>query len=308
MRFGAAFWVQRTGWPEIREAVAAAEEAGFDSLWVDDHLLTDEGPWEDDKLEGWTIASAMAAITSRATVGHLVTANTLRSPGLVAKMATTLDHVSGGRAVVGLGGGWFEREHAAFGVDFGTSIGERLDRLDEAAGLIRRLLDGERFSHAGRFYRFEDALARPRPVQPHVPILVGGSGRRKTLRTVARYADHWNAYGRPAQVADAAATLAAHCADVGRDPATIERSVSLNVIVRRSETASAAAWAAVARRHLPVEGENVLDLGGPPESVAAGLREYAAVGVDHAIWIFRAPFDLETIGRLAEVRALVDDA
>ena len=122
MRFGAAFWIQRTGWPELRDAVVRAEAAGFDDLWLDDHLLSDEGDWRDPKLEGWSSLAAVATVTSRARLGLLVAANTFRNPGLTAKLATTLDHVSGGRAILGIGGGWFEREHDAFGIDFGSRL------------------------------------------------------------------------------------------------------------------------------------------------------------------------------------------
>ena len=217
MRFGAAYWVQRTGWPELREAVLRAEAAGFDDLWIDDHLLSDEGDWRDPKLEGWTTLAAVAAVTERARLGHMVVANTLRNPGLTAKMTTTLDHVSGGRMILGLGAGWFAREHEAFGFDFGTGFGERLDRLGEAVPLIRRLLDGETVTHEGRFYRFDEAVCAPRPLQARVPILIGGSGPKKTLPLVARYADLWNTYGSPAELAASDAILRAACEAVGRD-------------------------------------------------------------------------------------------
>ena len=150
------------------------------------------GPWEQPIFEGWSVLAALGPLTSRVRLGLMVGANTFRNPGLTAKLATTLDHVSGGRAVLGIGGAWFEREHDAYGIDFGSGFGERLDRLDEAVMLMRRLLDGERFSHEGRFYTFHDALCEPRPIQAHLPILVGGSGPRKTLRTVALRADGWN--------------------------------------------------------------------------------------------------------------------
>ena len=195
MRFGAAFWIQRTTWPELRDACLAAERAGWDSLWVDDHLLADEGDPADAKLEGWATISALAAVTQRVRLGLLVGANTFRSPGLTAKLATTVDHLSGGRFVLGLGGGWFEPEHDAFGLDFGSGFGERLDRLDESVGLIRRLLDGERVTHDGRFYAMHDAVCAPRPIQERLPILIGGSGPTKTLRTTARHADLWNGFG-----------------------------------------------------------------------------------------------------------------
>ena len=217
MRFGAAFWVQRTGWPELRDAVLHAEAAGFDDLWVDDHLLSDEGDWTDGKLEGWTTLAALAAVTTRARLGHMVTANTFRNPGLVAKMAATVDHVSDGRVILGLGAGWFEREHDAFGLKFGPWMGERIDRLGEATGVIRRLLDGERVTHEGPHYRLHDAVCAPRPVQARLPILLGGAGPKKTLPLVARHADLWNLYGSPEKAADADAVLREACAAIGRD-------------------------------------------------------------------------------------------
>lgn len=302
MKFGAAFWVQRTDWPSLRDAVVAAEAAGFDSLWIDDHLLCDEGPPEAPKLEGWTVAAALAPLTSRATIGHLVTANTFRNPGLLAKMTVTLDQLSAGRAVLGIGGGWFEREHDAFGLEFGAGFGERLDRLAEAVGLIRRLLDGERVTHDGRFYRFQDALCEPRPLQAHLPILIGGSGPKKTLPLVARVADMWNAYGTPETLASSMAIIDELCRAIGRDPATIERSATQNVVIRDTVVTAQAAYEDVRRAHQPQPGEDLLDVGGPPEVVAEALRAYADAGIDHSIWIFRSPWDTATISRLAEVR------
>ena len=303
MRFGAAFWIQRTGWPELRDAVVRAEAAGFDDLWLDDHLLSDEGDWRDPKLEGWSSLAAVATVTSRARIGLLVAANTFRNPGLTAKLATTLDHVSGGRAILGIGGGWFEREHDAFGIDFGAGFGERLDRLGEAVPLIRRLLDGERVTHDGRFYRMHDAVCEPRPIQARLPILIGGSGPRKTLPLVARHADIWNAYGSPDTLAAADAILREACAAAGRDEREIERTTNLNVVMRADRGEADAAWPTWRDPHDLRPGRDDLDAGGSPDDVAAALEPYRAAGFEHVIFVFRSPFDLETIDRLPELRA-----
>ena len=305
VRIGAAFWVQRTDWPSLRAALETADAAGANDLWIDDHLLTDEGDASDGKLEGWTTLAAAAAVTTRARLGLLVSANTFRNPGLTAKLATTLDHLSAGRAILGLGGGWFEEEHTAFGLDFGSGFGERLDRLAESVEVIRRLLDGERFSHDGRFHQLRDALAAPRPVQPHLPILIGGSGPQKTLRIVARHADLWNAYGSPASLAASDAILRERCAEVGRDRDEIERTVNLNVVVRSTRADAARVWTGYAEAHRPREGEGRLVVGGPVEAVAEALAEYVAVGFRHPILIFRSPWDLETIGSLGAIREAV---
>jgi F420-dependent oxidoreductase-like protein len=303
MRFGAAFWVQRTGWLELREAAVRAEAAGFDDLWIDDHLLSDEGDWADDKFEGWTTLAALAAVTTRVRLGHMVTANTFRNPGLLAKMATTVDHVSGGRVVLGMGAGWFEREHEAFGIDFGSGFGERLDRLVEAVPVVRRLLDGETVTHEGRFYTLREAVCAPRPVQARLPILVGGSGPRKTLPLVARSADLWNCYGTPDEVAAADEILREACAAAGRDEREIERTVDLNVVVRPTREAAEAAWRDWLETHRPQAGEEGLDAAGPVEDVAEVLARYRDVGFAHPVMVFRTPWDTETMERLPELRA-----
>src|SRR6476660_3863224 len=157
IRVGALLWPQTDSWPELRDAALRADRAGLDSLWTWDHLNAIVGPWEQPILEGWTTLAGLAPITTTATLGLMVAANTFRNPGLTAKLATTLDHLSGGRAVLGLGGAWFEREHEACGIDFGSGFGERLDRLDEAVILVRRLLDGETVTHEGPVYPMRDA-------------------------------------------------------------------------------------------------------------------------------------------------------
>lgn len=311
MEFGAAFWIQRTDWPSLRDACVAAEVAGFEAIYLDDHLLSDEGDWTSPKLEGWTALAALAPLTTRARMGHLVAANTFRNPGLTAKLATTLDHISGGRFVLGIGGGWFEREHDAFGLDFGSGFGERLDRLEEAVSLIRRLLDGERVTHHGPFYRMDDAVCEPRPIQARLPILIGGSGRTKTLRTTARHADVWNGYGEPERIAEVSGWLRERCIDVGRPFDAIARTVMMDVVIRDSAAAASAAGDEVlashgiSRRRTSDDPEWSPLVGGPPEVVADHIRRYVEIGVRQVIWIFRHPWDRETMARLPEVRALL---
>jgi alkanesulfonate monooxygenase SsuD/methylene tetrahydromethanopterin reductase-like flavin-dependent oxidoreductase (luciferase family) len=315
MRFGAAFWVNRCSWPDLRESVLLAERSGWESVWIDDHLLADEGDPDDPKFEGWTTLAALAVLTSRVRLGLLVGANTFRSPGLTAKLATTLDHLSGGRAVLGLGGGWFEREHDAFGIDFGSGFGDRLDRLDEAVGLIRRLLDGERITdHRGPHYLLHDAVCAPRPIQERLPILIGGSGPTKTLRTTARDADLWNGYGSPEAIASTSATLAQRCSEVGRRYEDIERTVTTHVVIREEVAEAERAWAAIATRHglegrLAADGtEHGLTVAGSVAKVAAYLRGYRDIGIGEVIVVFRDPFDLETIERVGELRAALSEA
>ena len=308
MRFGAQLWSQHTTWPEFRDSALAAEASGWDSVWTWDHLLAIFGPWDQPIFEGWTTLAALGPLTSRVRLGLMVGANTFRNPGLTAKLATTLDHVSGGRAVLGIGGAWFEREHDAFGFReaFGASVGERLDRLDESVTILRRLLDGERFTHAGRFYTLRDALCEPRPVQSHLPILVGGSGPRKTLRTVAERADAWNTSGTIEEVRDRLAILDEHCAAVGRDRGAIELTISFPITIRDT---TAAANAAAAQLYAINGVENAgagPHLQGPPQLVADAIAPYRDLGFSTVIVRLAAPHDRETIERMADVSARLD--
>ncbi len=306
IKIGGILWPQATDWPALRDAAVATDRSGWDSLWTWDHLFAIQGPWEQSNFEAWTTLAAWAALTRDATVGLLVSANTFRNPGLTAKLATTLDHISGGRAVLGIGGAWFEREHGAHGIDFGRGVGERLDRLDEAVSVIRRLLDGTRVNHHGPHYSFHDALHAPRPVQPHLPIVVGGSGPRKTLRTVARYGDAWHTHGSLAEVTGHDAILRRHCADVGRDETTIERMIGVWTIIR-DDAEDAHAVAELTDRHHGLDPANrVLPaLCGSPAAIADALRSYVEAGFRHIIVDVRPPFDHQTIERMPEVRELL---
>jgi alkanesulfonate monooxygenase SsuD/methylene tetrahydromethanopterin reductase-like flavin-dependent oxidoreductase (luciferase family) len=302
VKFGAQLWAQATDWPEFRDTVIAADRAGWDSAWTWDHLLAIQGPWRQPIFEGWMSLAAWGAVTDRIRLGLMVGANTFRNPALTAKLATTLDHITNGRAVLGIGGAWFEREHDALGIDFGSGFGERLDRLDEAVGLIRRLLDGEELDHAGRFYTLREASQLPRPLQGHLPILIGGSGPRKTLRTVARYADGWNTSGTLEQVVERNRILAEHCAAEGRDPASIERTISFPTVIRDDRAEAERHFRSqLAHNGLSEMPDGPVALGSPAE-IADLVRPFHEVGFTTMIARLPAPFDRETIDRIGELR------
>jgi alkanesulfonate monooxygenase SsuD/methylene tetrahydromethanopterin reductase-like flavin-dependent oxidoreductase (luciferase family) len=305
MRFGLQLWSQQTDWQGFRDAARTAEEAGWDSIWTWDHLLAIFGPWEQPIFEGWMVLAGLAPVTTRVRLGLMVGANTFRNPGHTAKLATTLDHLSGGRAVLGIGGAWFEREHDAYGIPFGASPGWRLDRLDEAVMLMRRLLDGERFSHEGPAYTFHDALVEPRPVQRHLPILVGGSGRRKTLRTVAMRADAWNTSGTVEEVREVLATLEEHASDVGRDLGTMEMTISFPIVIRPTTAAASARYGELLQANGTPDMGNGPVLLGPPDLIADAIRPYRDLGFSTVIVRMPAPYDRETIERMTEVQALL---
>ncbi|MFL5651086.1 MAG: TIGR03560 family F420-dependent LLM class oxidoreductase [Chloroflexota bacterium] len=303
-RFGLQLWAQRTDWAGFRDAALAADDVGWDSVWTWDHLAAIFGPWEQPIFEGWSVLAGLAPLTRRVRLGLMVGANTFRNPGHVAKLTTTLDHLSEGRAVLGIGGAWFVREHEAYGIDF-PPIGERLDRLDESVMLIRRLLDGERFSHEGRFYRFQDALCEPRPVQAHLPILVGGSGPKKTLRTVALRADGWNTSGPLEDVKVRIDILEEHCADVGRDIKAIEKTISFPIVLRDDRDAAHTVYRTM-MAHNGVESMESEPLLGSPTEVADTIRDYATLGFETVIVRMPAPYDRETIDRMPRVAELLD--
>jgi len=228
LRVGLKLSGQGTTVEELRDVWQIADAAGFDHCWNFDHFAALGGDPELDVFEAWTMLAAMAEATARVRIGCMVTGNTYRHPGVLAKMAVTVDHLSGGRLEFGLGAAWAELEHTMLDLEFGT-VGQRIARLDEALQLIKALWTQERSDFEGRHYRLQSAIANPKPVQkPHPPIWIGGSGERKTLRVVAEHADVWNAAGGDAaEVARLSGVLDAHCADVGRDPDEIRRSVQI---------------------------------------------------------------------------------
>jgi alkanesulfonate monooxygenase SsuD/methylene tetrahydromethanopterin reductase-like flavin-dependent oxidoreductase (luciferase family) len=308
MKFGAQLWSQQTTWPAFRDAALAAERAGWDSVWTWDHLMAIFGPWEQPILEGWTTLAGVAAVTERVELGLMVGANTFRNPGLTAKLAATLDHISEGRAILGIGGAWFEREHEAFGFGtFGSGPGERLDRLDEAVMLMRRLLDGETVDHEGRFYAMTNARIAPLPVRGHLPILIGGSGPKKTMRTTAARADAWNTSGTIEEVRAKLATFDEHCAAVGRDRSEIELTVSFPLVIRDDPAAAETAFGELLTANGAESAGASQVLLGPPTLAADAIRPFRDLGFTTIICRLPAPHDRETIERIGEVRALLDD-
>ncbi len=310
-KIGINLWSQAASWEEMLEAGRAVDSLGFEHLWTWDHVKAIFGDPNQPIFEGWTVITAWAMATQRVKLGLLVGANTFRNPGLVAKMATTLDHVSGGRAILGIGGAWFEVEHREFGVEFGRSVGQRLDWLEESVSAMRALVDGGKVdSPAGGRYSFDGLTINPLPVQKRLPIMIGGNGRTKTLRTVARHADMWNGFGLPDELRELNSVLDGHCADAGRDPAAIERSVNLWVVLRDDEKESMRVWERAMERNLaPVAGtlEPARPLLTTPEKLAARLVEYVRAGATTALVEMPAPYDMETLERLArEVRPMVE--
>ncbi len=309
LRVGALLWPQKATWPELREAALAVDTAGLDSVWTWDHLHAIVGSPDQEIFEGWALLAAWAAITERTTLGLMVGANTFRNPGLTAKSAVTVDHVSGGRAWLGLGGAWFEHEHVAHGIDFGSGFGQRLDWLDEAVAATTALLRGEDVtSPVDGHYRFHELRQRPLPVRGpgRLPIMIGGGGEKKTLRTVARYADGWNVSGSLETMKRKVEVLNGHCADVGRDVAEIEFTLFPYVCLRDDpQEAHRALRERLARHGDDYDPDPEVDFLGPEERVAEMWRPYLELGFTHLIPDLAAPFDRETIERLPHLRALV---
>lgn len=301
LELGALIWPQYTDWQSLMGAGARADQLGFDSIWTWDHLYPIVGDWRGPIFEGYLTLAGWAVRTERAKLGLMVGANTFRNPALVVKMATTLDHMSDGRMYLGIGGAWFEREHTAYGLDFGKSPGDRLNRLDEAVELMRGMLNGEAASARGDHYNARDVRNDPRPVQQRLPILIGGGGERKTLRTVARYADAWNIGGDPEQVRHKDEVLRRWCDEVGRDHREIERTLQGGSVILRDDEAEARRVAAEVGRHNG--GWRGPATACTPDQLVEKFAPHLELGFRHIYFDVPAPFDEETLEHLAgEVR------
>ena len=254
-------------------------------------------------FEAWELLSAWGALTKSVRIGTLVTGNTYRPPAVLAKMAATLDHVTNGRAMLGLGAAWHEAEHAMYGIPF-PSTGARLSRLDEAACAIRLLLDEPVANFAGKYYRLTEAVCEPKPVQARLPLLIGGGGERKTLRTVARYADYWHGHGGPEVIRHKLEVLAGHCADAGRDVAEITPLTSVRPdLVLRDRVADVEAQLERVRIRSRAAERPEMNPIHTTDALVERLTALWEAGARGYIFYCMAPFDHETIERIAnEVR------
>ncbi len=311
LKLGILLWTQATTWPEMLDAAKRVDRLGYEHLWSWDHLYAIFGDPHQPIFEGWTTLAAWARETQRTRLGLLVGANTFRNPGLVAKMAATLDHVSDGRAILGIGGAWMELEHQAHGIDFGSGFGQRLDWLDESVGAMRRVLDGASVtSDPGGHYAFDDLRLLPPPVQRQLPIMIGGTGEKKTLRTVARYANMWNAMGLVPTLTHKIDVLRGHCEVVGRDIGEIEFTLGVKITIRDSEVeAEKVMRTALAHNRTPLAdvADDETFWNGTPEQIADRLRPYVDLGFRTIISEQPAPYDVETLERfIGEVRPLIE--
>ncbi len=221
LRFGVLIAQHQRDWQFLLDGFKLADEIGLDSAWVFDHFIPLYGSEDGPCLDGWTLMAGLAAHTSRVRVGILVTGNTYRNPALLAKQAVTVDTISGGRLNFGVGAGWFEREHDAYGITF-PPLKERVERFTEAMAVIDSLMQNQRSNFDGRYYKLHDAPFAPKP-QQHIPIVIGASGP-KMLKIVARYADIWDTLGgdvSPQRFTELSAQVEQNCRAIGRDPISI---------------------------------------------------------------------------------------
>jgi alkanesulfonate monooxygenase SsuD/methylene tetrahydromethanopterin reductase-like flavin-dependent oxidoreductase (luciferase family) len=310
-RLGILLFPQATDWPSLEAAARRVDELGYEHLWTWDHLYAIVGDPEQPIFEGYATLAAAAKVTRNVRLGLLVGANTFRNPGLVAKTLTTLDHISDGRAIAGLGGAWFDTEHEATGIEFGSGFGQRLDWLEEATDALERLFAGERVtSEAGGRYAFKDLVVLPRPVQPRLPIMIGGSGEKKTLRTVAKHADMWNTGGSVERISHKLEVLRGHCDAVGRNVEDIELTVGCKIVIRDSEAEGRRVWESqMANNRTPMSDVEDDDSWwvGTPRQIADLMLERKAAGFHTFIAEMAAPYDLESFDRwINEVRPMVD--
>jgi F420-dependent oxidoreductase-like protein len=298
IRFGVHSGPQDTSFDDYRELWLRCEELGYDWVSDFDHFLPIYSDPAGPQFEGLTLLSAMAAHTRRVRCGMLVLGVTYRHPALVANMAATIDHVSGGRLELGMGAAWFGLEHDQYGIPF-PPIGVRMDMLDEACRIIRSLWTQDTTTFGGKHYRLEDARLEPKPLQERLPLVIGGSGERRTLRIVAEHGDIWNTfYGDLDHYRHLLGALARHCADVGRDPADVRKSLTFRAILDEDERAAQERVREIYGGPPPERLRNMMVVG-TPEQCVERLRRYADLGVADFLLGSLAPVDWRTIELVA---------
>jgi F420-dependent oxidoreductase-like protein len=285
---------------KVAQIAVTAEESGFDSVWVMDHFyqIQNVGPRTDPMFEAYTTLGAIAARTRRAGLGAMVTGVTYRNPALLAKIVTTLDVISSGRAILGIGAAWNDDEHAGYGFDF-PPVPERMGRLEEALQICRAMFTEEAPSFVGRYYKTSEPLNRPRPIRGNIPILIGGGGEQKTLRLVAKYADACNVFGDVATVRHKLEVLDRHCEAVGRDPGEIQKTRLGGLLI--AETAAEAEQKArqqAEARGLDPAALRAYMVVGDPDSVSEQVAAYLDAGLDGLIFNMPEAQDIDPV-RLA---------
>jgi F420-dependent oxidoreductase-like protein len=265
------------------QAGQSAANLGYTTLWYADHFMPNAPePMDGVTHEAFTVLAALAAAIGDVRLGTMVAGNTYRHPAVLAKMAATIDHISNGRFTLGLGAGWQENEHTAYGIEF-NSFGWRFDRLEETCAAINALFTETRVTRSGAHVQLNNAPFDPKPVQSPLPILIGGGGEKRTLRIVAEHAHQWNVWGTPEILAQKIRVLNEHCAAIGRDPKTIHKTAVALVFLNDDEATNDKL------RGKDIGRPSVI---GTPTQITATMREYAAAGVDEFIvpgFTFRTP-------------------
>lgn len=300
IRFGIHAGQQNTTFGSYVELWRRAEELGYDWASVFDHFVPIQSDPAGPCFEGLTLLSALAAQTSHIRCGILVAGNTYRNPAVLANIAATIDHVSSGRLELGVGAGWFELEHAAYGVPFHTT-GRRIRMLGETLRILRSLWTQERTTFSGRYYRIADATCEPKPVQPSIPLWVGGAGERLTLRAVAESADGWNTFFMPSEAyRHKLDVLASHCADVGRDPADIRKSLVVQALIGETESEVQERIDGLGTmRNVPPDFIRTRAIVGTPDQCVEQLLPYVQLGVGDFLIGARPPAHMRTLELVA---------
>lgn len=258
-------------WSDTLEIAMHAEATGWYSVWYADHFMPNAEDTSGPTSECWTTLAALGQATSRVRIGALVTGNTYRHPAVLAKMAANVDNISNGRCVLGLGAGWQENEHRAYGIEFST-LGGRMARFEEACQVVTGLFSNEKTNFQGKYYQLTDAPLAPKPVQDPMPLLIGGGGEQKTLKIAAKYANEWNVWGTPEVLAHKGAILDRYCEEIGRDPKSIKHSCQ-GMLVQTEDSAVVERMRASGR---PV-------IGGTGADIRGIVERYIEAGVDELI-------------------------